>query len=240
MRHNNRKIDQLRTLHIEPNYAKYAEGSCLISIGNTKVLCTASYDKKVPLFLRNQGSGWVTAEYSLLPRSTVTRCAREVKQGKQSPRTVEIQRLISRALRAALNLQMLPECQIIVDCDVIQADGGTRTASIIGGYVALNLAINNLMKQNILLRDPRLEQIGAISCGIVKGLPMIDLDYAEDSNAAVDANIIFNKRGQIVDIQATAEKGSFSKAELDSMIQLVEKNINFIFEAQNKALSQNA
>ena len=231
-----RKNNKLRKVHIEPNYIKHAEGSCLISMGDTRVICTASYEGRVPPFLRNKGTGWVTAEYSLLPRSTNTRNAREGKLGKQSARTVEIQRLISRSLRAAVDLSKLPECQIIIDCDVIQADGGTRTLSITGGYVALALAIKKLISNGTLYTNPMKEQVAAVSCGIVGGKMLLDLDYEEDSSAEVDANFIGTKKGGIIDQQATAEEGTFSRSDMNKIMDLAEEGLKELFVLQDEVL----
>lgn len=229
-----RKEDQLRNLVIEPNVSDYAEGSCMISCGNTKVLCTASIDEKVPPFLRNSGKGWVTAEYGMLPRSTHSRIPREAAKGKQSGRTVEIQRLIGRSLRAVVDLQKLGERQIVIDCDVINADGGTRTASISGGFVALRLAVQKLLDSNIINHDPITDNLAAVSCGIYKSVPVLDLDYAEDSNAEADGNFILTGSGKIVEIQCTAEDYAFEEAQFTNLMELAKKGIGEIVTAQNK------
>src|SRR5271154_2115200 len=204
-----RAADQLRPVSLHPGFAKYAEGSCLVKFGDTHVLCTASLDEKVPPFLRNTGSGWVTAEYGMLPRSTHTRTEREAARGKQSGRTQEIQRLIGRSLRAVTDLKALGERQIKIDCDVIQADGGTRTASITGSYVALHLALQKLVAAKTIATLPLSDAVAAISCGIHQDSAVLDLDYAEDSAAQTDANCVLTGRGGIVEIQATAEKNAF-------------------------------
>lgn len=231
-----RNIDQLRNLTIETNVSDYAEGSCMISFGNTKVLCTASVDEKVPPFLRNTGKGWVTAEYGMLPRSTHTRISREAAKGKQSGRTVEIQRLIGRSLRAVIDFKKLGERQITIDCDVINADGGTRTASITGGYVALKLAVQNLLDNYQIKDNPITDSLAAISCGIYDGTPVLDLDYAEDSNAEADGNFILTGSGKIIEIQCTAEDYAFEEEEFSKLFALAKKGISEITEAQNEAL----
>src|SRR5690349_14337210 len=205
MRPSGRAPDQMRTLSFEPGFTIHAEGSCLVSFGDTRVLCTASIEEKVPPFLRGKGSGWVTAEYGMLPRATHTRGSREAAKGKQSGRTQEIQRLIGRSLRAVVDLQKLGERQIVVDCDVIQADGGTRTAAISGSWVALRIAIDKLLASGALKEDPIVQKVAAISCGIYNGTPVLDLDYAEDSNAEADANLILTGDGKFAEVQATAE-----------------------------------
>jgi ribonuclease PH len=236
MRPSNRKPDELRQISIETNVSSYAEGSCLVTFGNTKVLCTASVEERTPLFLRNTGKGWVTAEYGMLPRSTHTRNEREAAKGKQSGRTQEIQRLIGRSLRAVINLQKLGERQIIIDCDVINADGGTRTAAITGGYVALYLAIKSLMKKNIILQNPINDSIAAISCGIYKGEAVLDLEYTEDSNADADANFVITGKGGLVEIQGTAEGEPFSEDKFLELLKLAKKGISELTELQNKAI----
>jgi ribonuclease PH len=208
-----------------PNFAKHAEGSCLIKCGDTHVLCTASVDEKVPPFLRNTGLGWVTAEYGMLPRATSERTEREAAKGKQSGRTQEIQRLIGRSLRAVVDRKLLGEIQIKIDCDVIQADGGTRCASITGGYVALGLACQYLMKTGKLKENPLTTSVAAISCGIHQGEAVLDLDYAEDSNAEVDANFVLTGAGGIVEIQGTAEHAPFTEAQFTQMLRLAQKGI---------------
>jgi ribonuclease PH len=236
-RHSGRKSDELRAVSIEKNYNPYAEGSCLISFGNTKVICTASVEENLPHFLRGKGQGWVTAEYGMLPRSTHSRMRRESNAGKQSGRTQEIQRLIGRSLRSVVNLRKLGERQITIDCDVIQADGGTRTAAITGAYVALTLAIQHLMKHKAIFTNPITDQIAAISCGILDGEVLLDLDYKEDSSAQVDANFIMTSKGKIVEIQSTAEESPFEKKDLYAMMDLAESAIKDLSEKQLKALS---
>ena len=231
-----RQPDQLRTIRMTPHFAKYAEGSCLIECGGTHVLCTASVDERVPPFLRNQNKGWVTAEYGMLPRSTHSRTDREAARGKQSGRTQEIQRLIGRSLRAVCDLSALGERQITVDCDVLQADGGTRTASITGAFVALSLAIDHLMLKGLVTRQVLRDQVAAISCGIYESQPVLDLDYAEDSHAGADANFILTSKGGIVEIQGTAEDVPFSRDALNSMMDLAEKGCARLFEAQLEAI----
>jgi len=232
-----RTPDQLRELKIETNVSDYAEGSCLVSFGNTKVLCTASVDEKVPPFLRNTGKGWVTAEYGMLPRSTHTRIQREAAKGKQSGRTVEIQRLIGRSLRAVIDFKKLGERQIVIDCDVINADGGTRTASITGGYVALKIAVQRILDSRQINQDPITDSLAAISCGIYKGTPVLDLDYAEDSNAEADGNFILTGSGKIVEIQCTAEDYAFDEEEFTKLFSLAKKGIAEISESQKEAIN---
>lgn len=237
MRSHSRKADELRTISIETKVNKYAEGSCLIKCGDTHVLCTATIEETLPPFLRGKNlGGWVTAEYSLLPRSTETRFKREASQGKLSGRTQEIQRLISRSLRSVVNLKVLGERQILVDCDVLQADGGTRTAAITGGYVALNLALQTLVEKKIFHRPPITAQIAAISCGIINNEILLDLDYKEDSNADVDANFVMNSKDHLIEVQSTAEKSSFTEEQLVSMLKLARKGISNIFATQKTAL----
>jgi len=237
MRPSNRALDQLRSVSLEPGFAKHAEGSCLVKFGDTHVLCTASVDEKVPSFLRNTGLGWVTAEYGMLPRATHDRMDREAAKGKQSGRTQEIQRLIGRSLRAVVDRKVLGEIQIKVDCDVIQADGGTRTASITGGYVALGLACRYLMKTGRLTANPLTTSVAAISCGIYQGQPVLDLDYAEDSNAEVDANFVLTGAGGIVEIQGTAEQVPFSEDQFTSLLRLAQKGIGELTLLQQKILA---
>jgi ribonuclease PH len=232
-----RKPDELRPLKIEIGVSRYAEGSCLISCGNTRVLCTASVESSVPPFLRNTGKGWVTAEYGMLPRATHTRSPREAAKGKQSGRTQEIQRLIGRALRSVVDLQALGERQITIDCDVIEADGGTRTASITGGYVALHLALQSLVKAKKLKSIPLNGQVAAISCGVYKGKPVLDLDYEEDSAADMDANFILTADGKIIEIQCTAEAEPVSEATFYELLALGRKGVKKLAAAQKKALA---
>lgn len=231
-----RNPDALRPVSIDLGFAKHAEGSCLIKFGDTHVICAASIEERVPPFLRNTGSGWVTAEYGMLPRSTHTRTDREAARGKQSGRTQEIQRLIGRSLRAVTDLKALGERQIKVDCDVIQADGGTRTASITGGYVALHMALSGLVRLGALPKVPLTDQVAAISCGIYKGTPVLDLDYPEDSNAEADANFVLTGTGGIVEIQATAEEEPFDAAAFDSMMALARKGVKELADLQRMAL----
>ncbi len=232
----NRAAADLRPITLTPNSSRHAEGSCLVEFGHTKVLCTASIETGVPHFLRNTGSGWVTAEYGMLPRATNSRNPREAAKGKQSGRTQEIQRLIGRSLRTAIDLEKLGERQIIIDCDVIEADGGTRTASITGGYVALALAVQSLIKKGELKQNPMLEPVAAISCGIVKGAALLDLDYVEDSGAEVDANIIMTGKGEIVELQMSGEESTFTEAELAQLLTLGKTGIKALIEKQRQAL----
>lgn len=215
-----RKNDQMREISIEHGVIPSAEGSCLVKFGNTHVICTASVEESVPRFLKNTGSGWVTAEYGMLPRSTETRMQREASSSKQAGRTVEIQRLIGRSLRGAVDLKKLGSRQIIIDCDVINADGGTRTAAITGGYIALELAIQHIMKRKIIKHNPLLNRIVAVSCGIVGGNAMLDLNYLEDSSAEVDANFVFNDKNNLIEVQATGESKDFTSSQLIEMMQL--------------------
>jgi ribonuclease PH len=235
MRPSNRAPDELRPVTLERGVARYAEGSCLVSFGNTKVICTASLEEKGPPWLRGTGRGWVTAEYSMLPRATHERTRREVNSGKPSGRTQEIQRLIGRSLRAVVNLPAIGEKQIVVDCDVIQADGGTRTASITGAWVALRLATKYLLDEGVISADPILDQVAAVSCGIFNGTPVLDLDYEEDSNAEADANFVLTGVGDIVEVQATGEKRGFSQAEFDALFSLARKGIGELCELQRAA-----
>jgi ribonuclease PH len=223
MRPSERLADALRTVTIETGVNRYAEGSCLIGFGHTKVLITASLEEGVPGFLRGKGQGWVTAEYGMLPRATHTRGRREAAQGKQSGRTQEIQRLIGRSLRAVVDMKALGERQISLDCDVIQADGGTRTASVTGAWIALRLATKYLLDEGVITTDPILDQVAAISCGVFNGAPVLDLDYEEDSNAEADANFVLTGKGDIVEIQATGEKRGFSEGEFESLFSLARK-----------------
>ena len=231
-----RSADEMRAVSLEPGFAKYAEGSCLVKFGDTHVLCTASVDDRVPPFLRNSGSGWVTAEYGMLPRSTHTRTDREAARGKQSGRTQEIQRLIGRSLRAVTDLKALGERQIKIDCDVLQADGGTRTASITGSFVALHLALQKLVKLGALKDIPLTDHVAAISCGIYKGMPVLDLDYPEDSNAEADANFVLTGTAGIVEIQATAEEEPFEDAAFTDMLRLARKGIGELVDLQKAAI----
>ncbi len=236
MRPSGRDVDQLRPISIEINVTKHAEGSCLIKCGDTHVLCTASLEERVPPFLRNTGLGWVTAEYGMLPRATNTRNRREAAAGKQSGRTQEIQRLIGRSLRAGVDRVALGERQITIDCDVIQADGGTRCASITGGWVALRLAVNKLLKAGDITSDPLTDHVAAVSCGIYGGQPVLDLDYAEDSEAGTDANFVMTGAGGLIEIQSSAEGATFSRDEFNQLMDLAEQGIKGLVEAQTKAI----
>ena len=236
MRPSGRKLDALREVSIEPGVMKHAEGSCLIRMGDTHVLCSASIEDKAPPFLRNSGQGWVTAEYGMLPRATHTRSRREAAQGKQGGRTQEIQRLIGRALRAGVDRSALGERQITVDCDVLQADGGTRCASITGGWVALRLAVNRLLKAGTVTSDPLVDHMAAVSCGIYAGQPVLDLDYAEDSAAGTDGNFILTGRGRLIEVQMSAEGATFSRDEMGALLDLAEDGCRALVEAQKAAL----
>jgi ribonuclease PH len=238
MRDQGRQPDQLRPISLEPGFSKYAEGSCLARFGDTHVLCTASVEERVPGFLRNTGQGWVTAEYGMLPRSTHERTDREAAKGKQSGRTQEIQRLIGRSLRAVTDLAKMGERQIKVDCDVLQADGGTRTASITGACVALHLAFDRMLALGMLKEHPMTDLVAAVSCGLVKGSALLDLDYAEDSGAQADSNFVLTGKGAIVEIQATAEKTSFGKDEFARLMALAEKGIAELVLQQKKVLGK--
>ena len=236
MRPSGRKLDELRSVSIETNITKHAEGSCFIKCGESHIICTATVDEKVPPFMRNSGLGWVTAEYGMLPRATNTRMRREAKNG-QSGRTQEIQRLIGRSLRAGVDRVLLGERHIVVDCDVIQADGGTRCASITGGWVALRQAVNSLIKRGIISDDPIVNHIAAVSCGIYAGQPVLDLDYVEDSDAGTDANFVITGDGNLVEVQASAEGTTFSRSELEALIDLATKGTSLLIESQKKAIS---
>ena len=231
-----RAADALRAIRLEPGFSKHAEGSCMARFGDTHVLCTATIEERVPPWLRGEGRGWVTAEYGMLPRSTNTRTDREAARGKQSGRTQEIQRLIGRSLRAVTDLVALGERQIRVDCDVIQADGGTRTAAITGSYVALHAALAKLVASGELKALPLTDHVAAISCGIWEGTPVLDLDYAEDSNAHADANFVMTGKGLIVEVQATAEGATFDRAALDTLMELAAKGIGELVGHQKAAL----
>ena len=235
MRPSGRKLDELRNVSIETNITMHAEGSCLIKMGNTHVICTATVEDRVPPFIKGSGLGWVTAEYRMLPRSTGSRMRREAASGKQSGRTVEIQRLIGRSLRAGVDRLSLGERQITIDCDVIQADGGTRCASITGGWMALRLAIDNLMDSNIILTDPLVSPVAAVSCGIYAGQPVLDLDYSEDSEAGVDGNFIMLENGNLIETQISAESATYSRDQLNSLIDLAEKGTSELFDIQRAA-----
>ena len=231
-----RAPDGLRPVTLTPNASRHAEGSCLVQFGHTKVLCTASVESFVPPFLRNTGSGWVTAEYGMLPRATNSRNPREAAKGKQSGRTQEIQRLIGRSLRTSIDLGKLGERQIVVDCDVLEADGGTRTASITGGYVALALAVATLQKRGDIKTNPLLKPVAAISCGIVKGKALLDLDYDEDSGAEVDANIIMTGDGRMVEVQMSGEEATFSEAQVAELLALGKAGVAQLVTLQMQAL----
>ncbi|MHA3790268.1 ribonuclease PH [Sphingomonas sp. YL-JM2C] len=235
MRPSGRAPDQMRAISIETGFTVHAEGSVLISFGDTRVLVTASVEEKVPPFLRGKGQGWVTAEYGMLPRATHTRGSREAAKGKQSGRTQEIQRLIGRSLRAVVDMAKLGERQIVIDCDVLQADGGTRTASISGGWVALRLAVDKLLASGAIAEDPIIAQVAAISCGIHEGTPVLDLDYIEDSNAHADANFVLLDNGNIAEAQATAEGATYDEEALLRLLRLARIGCGEIFAAQRKA-----
>ncbi len=237
MRPSGRAPDEMREIEIITSFTKHAEGSCLISFGGTRVLVTASVEEKVPPFLRGKGEGWVTGEYSMLPRATHTRGSREAAKGKQSGRTQEIQRLIGRSLRAVVDFKKLGERQITIDCDVIQADGGTRTASISGAWVALRLAVDGLMAKGLIKEDPISGKIAAISCGICEGVPVLDLDYIEDSSADADANFVLIEGGSIAEVQATAEGATYDEEALLRLLRLARIGCDKIFAAQEQAVS---
>ena len=236
MRPSGRKLNEMRSVDIETGVTKHAEGSCLIKMGDTHVLCTATIEDRVPSFIKGSGLGWVTAEYGMLPRSTSSRMRRESTAGKQGGRTVEIQRLIGRSLRAGVDRLALGERQITVDCDVIQADGGTRCASITGGWVALKLAINKLLKTGAVLSDPLISPVAAISCGIYAGQAVLDLDYPEDSEAGVDGNFIMLANGQMIETQMSAEGATYSRAQMNQLLDLAEVGLASLVEAQLKAV----
>ena len=237
MRPSGRSPDQMRAISIEPRFTRHAEGSVLIGFGDTKVLVTASVEERVPPFLRGKGQGWVTAEYGMLPRATHTRGNREAAKGKQSGRTQEIQRLIGRSLRAVVDMTVLGERQIVLDCDVIQADGGTRTAAISGAWVALRLAIDGLMKDGKLAADPIRQKVAAVSCGIYQGTPVLDLDYDEDSNADADGNFVLLENGNIAEAQATAEHATYDEEALLRLLRLARIGCADIFAAQARAVA---
>ncbi|MEM5477917.1 ribonuclease PH [Pacificibacter sp. AS14] len=237
MRPSGRSLDQMREISIETGVTKHAEGSCMIRCGDTHVLCTATLEPRVPPFMRNSGQGWVTAEYGMLPRSTTSRMRREAATGKQGGRTVEIQRLIGRSLRAGVDRVALGERQITIDCDVIQADGGTRCASITGGWVALRLAVNKLIKAGDIISDPLVSNVAAVSCGIYAGQPILDLDYPEDSEAGVDGNFIMLANGQMVETQLSAEGSTYSRAQMNQLLDLAEKGVAELVAAQNAAVA---
>ena len=236
MRPSGRKLDEIRKISLSTNVNKHAEGSCLVKYGDTHVICTASVDERLPAWVKDLGHGWITAEYGMLPRSTGERSSREASRGKQGGRTMEIQRLIGRSLRAATNLSQIPEIQIRVDCDVVQADGGTRTASITGGFVALYQACGLLVSSGRIESLPFSNIVAAVSCGIYEDQVIVDLDYDEDSSAIVDSNFVMTEHGDIVEVQVAAEKEPFPQTQLDSMISLAQKVIGQIAEKQKEAL----
>ncbi|MCP2040493.1 ribonuclease PH [Neisseria sp. HSC-16F19] len=237
-RRDNRAADALRPVRITPHFLPHTDGSCLIECGNTKIICTASIDENLPPFLRGKDQGWVTAEYGMLPASTASRMRREAAAGKQSGRTQEIQRLIGRSLRAVMDLHLLGERQILIDCDVIQADGGTRTASITGAFVALSLAVNRLRSAGMLLHNPIRQAVAAVSVGVVGGVPLLDLDYPEDSSCDSDINLVMTADGGIVEIQGTAEGAPFSMAELQTLMGLGWQGIETLMQLQQQALAE--
>lgn len=232
-----RQVNELRKIKVTRNYTKYAEGSVLIEFGDSKIICTATVDESVPSFLKGKGTGWLTAEYSMLPRATGTRNRRDISQGKPNARSQEIQRLIGRSLRSVLDFTKLGERQIIIDCDVIQADGGTRTASITGAYIALVDAINSLLTQNAISENPLTGAIAAVSVGVYQGIPVLDLDYLEDSNCDSDINVVMNNHQEIIEIQGTAEGETFSRTKLNQLLDLAEIGIAQLLEIQQQSLS---
>ncbi|XAT55949.1 ribonuclease PH [Rhodobacteraceae bacterium IMCC1335] len=236
MRPSGRKLNEMRSVEIETEVTKHAEGSCLIKMGDTHVLCTATIEDRVPSFIKGSGLGWITAEYGMLPRSTSSRMRRESTAGKQGGRTVEIQRLIGRSLRAGVDRLALGERQITVDCDVIQADGGTRCASITGGWVALQLAVNKLLKTGAVLSNPLISPVAAVSCGIYAGQAVLDLDYPEDSEAGVDGNFIMLANGQMIETQMSAEGATYSRAQMNQLLDLAEAGVAALVQAQLKAV----
>ena len=232
MRPSGRKLDEIRNVSIETNITMHAEGSCIIKMGDTHIICTATVEDRVPPFIKGSGMGWVTAEYGMLPRSTGSRMRREAASGKQGGRTVEIQRLIGRSLRAGVDRLALGERQITIDCDVIQADGGTRCASITGGWLALRLAIDKLLDSGTISADPLISPVAAVSCGIYAGQPVLDLDYSEDSEAGVDGNFIMLESGNMIETQISAEGATYTRGELNSLINLAEKGASELFDIQ--------
>jgi ribonuclease PH len=236
MRPSGRAADQLREVRLEPGFARHAEGSCLVRFGDTHVLCTASVEDKVPPFLRNTGRGWITAEYGMLPRATHTRTEREATRGKQSGRTLEIQRLIGRSLRACVALEALGERQIKIDCDVLQADGGTRTAAITGAWVALHAAFARMRKAGQIVREPMTGQVAAVSCGLWGGVPVLDLDYDEDSKADADANFVLTGDGRIIEVQGTAEGAPFSEPDFLALMALARRGVDTLMTLQRAAI----
>lgn len=236
MRPSGRNLSEMRPISIETGVMAHAEGSCLIKVGSTHVLCSASIEEKAPPFLRGSGQGWVTAEYGMLPRATNTRSRREAAAGKQGGRTVEIQRLIGRSLRAGVDRRALGERQIVVDCDVIQADGGTRCASITGGWVALRLAVNKLLEAGLVTSDPLIDHVAAVSCGIYAGQPVLDLDYPEDSEAGTDGNFVMTGAGKLIEVQMSAEGATFSRDQMGQLLDLAEAGIGQLVDAQKAAI----
>lgn len=237
MRPSGRELNEMRAVSIETDVTKHAEGSCMIKMGDTHVLCTATIENRVPPFIKGSGLGWVTAEYGMLPRSTTSRMRREATAGKQGGRTVEIQRLIGRSLRAGVDRVALGERQITVDCDVIQADGGTRCASITGGWVALRLAVNKLMKAGDVISNPLVSPVAAVSCGIYAGQPVLDLDYPEDSEAGVDGNFIMLSTKQLIEVQMSAEGSTYSRAQMNQLLDLAEKGVDELVALQLAAIA---
>lgn len=237
-RPSNRQPNEMRPVRFISEFTKHAEGSVLVAFGETKVICNATVEKKVPAFLKGQAQGWITAEYGMLPRSTHSRMRRESSAGKQGGRTLEIQRLIGRSLRAAVDLKKMPELTITIDCDVIQADGGTRTASITGGFVALAMAVEHCLAEGFLEESPILYPVGSVSVGIFEGTPVLDLDYAEDANAETDMNLVMTEDKRFIEIQGTAEATPFSREEMDAMLALGEKGIGELIAAQKQVLAQ--
>ena len=237
IRPSGREQNELRNIEFIPNFTKHAEGSCLVKYGDTHVICTASIEEKVPIFLRNSGKGWITAEYGMLPRSTHTRSNREASRGKQAGRTLEIQRLIGRSLRSIIDLKVLGERQIIIDCDVIQADGGTRTASISGGWIALSKAVNKLLYTNKIKSNPIISQICAISCGVWNGFSVLDLDYSEDSSAEIDTNFVLTSDQKLVEVQISSESDPFTKSTMDRLLNLAFEGSEKIFKQQLRAIN---
>lgn len=235
MRPSGRELSEMRPVSIETGFTKHAEGSCLIRMGDTHVICTATIEDRVPPFIKGSGLGWVTAEYGMLPRSTTSRMRREASAGKQGGRTVEIQRLIGRSLRAGVDRVALGERQISIDCDVIQADGGTRCASITGGWVALRLAVNKLMKAGEIVSDPLVDPVAAVSCGLYAGQPVLDLDYPEDSDAGVDGNFIMTGSKRLIEVQMSAEGATYSRDQMNQLLDLAEKGVSELVEIQKAA-----
>ena len=237
MRPSGRELNEMRLVSMDTDFTKHAEGSCLIKVGDTHVLCTATIEDRVPPFIKGTGLGWVTAEYGMLPRATNTRMRREASAGKQGGRTVEIQRLIGRSLRAGVDRVALGERQITIDCDVLQADGGTRCASITGAWVALRLAVNRLMKAGDVISDPLVDPVAAVSCGIYAGQPVLDLDYPEDSEAGVDGNFIMTGSGNLIEVQMSAEGSVFSRDQMNTLLDLAEKGVGELVAAQKQAVA---